>query len=381
MALRDSNNNLWHLKIEKFIDGWYFTDGWVKFVEDNKLQRGDVLFYQSSSKGVLNFKVMSSSGSEDVRIEPRNAKTTKLRPVKVEVKTEDDIDEKPPKKRDMEKVLDVGEAGTSTCGVKKKKKQDFYGEEIFKPGGMRLPLNPFFVVDVRERRANEMYFPKDVIRDHNIKLPNTLLLMDPKGRTFETTRRPWKDGRVNYCGGWKAIYRANMLNVGDKLICEFIGNGRGVGDIHLKTTEMRVHMCCAGCESKIKKALHKVKGVEEVDIDMSLQKVTASGWADQKKVLKSVRKTGRRAELWQFPYNPEMRNHNFTGHHDHNGSNYGGPSSFYASQTSGSSYNYYKHGYNNHDHARMHHSASSTIFGGRTGDAFSEENPRGCSIM
>ncbi|XP_042064211.1 heavy metal-associated isoprenylated plant protein 28-like [Salvia splendens] len=149
----------------------------------------------------------------------------------------------------------------------------------------------------------------------------------------------------------------------------------------MTTTEMRVRMCCAGCESKIKKALHKVKGVEEVDIDMSLQKVTASGWADQKKVLKSVRKTGRRAELWQFPYNPEMRNHNFTGHHDHNGTNYGGPSSFYASQTSGSSYNYYKHGYNNHDHTRMHHSASSTIFGGRTGDTFSDENPRGCSIM
>ncbi|XP_047948032.1 heavy metal-associated isoprenylated plant protein 28-like [Salvia hispanica] len=122
----------------------------------------------------------------------------------------------------------------------------------------------------------------------------------------------------------------------------------------MTTIEMRVYMCCAGCENKIKKALHKVKGVEEVDIDMSLQKVTASGWADQKKVLKSVRKTGRRAELWQFPYNPEMRNHNFTGHHDHNGSNYGDPSSFYASQTSGSSYNYYKHGYNNHDHTRMH---------------------------
>ncbi|KAG6420701.1 hypothetical protein SASPL_117238 [Salvia splendens] len=189
---------------------------------------------------VLDFKVMSSSGSKDVRIEHLNVKTTKLPTVKVEVKTEgveagDDIAEKPPKKRDTEKVVDVGVAGTSTCGVRKKK-QDFYGEEIFKPGGMRPPLNPFFVVDVRERRANEMYFPKDVIRNHKIQLPYTLLLVDPKGRRFETKRRPWKDGRVNYCGGWKAIYRANMLNVGDKLICEFIGNGRGRGDVHLKVS-------------------------------------------------------------------------------------------------------------------------------------------------
>ncbi|XP_057796250.1 heavy metal-associated isoprenylated plant protein 28 [Salvia miltiorrhiza] len=139
----------------------------------------------------------------------------------------------------------------------------------------------------------------------------------------------------------------------------------------MTTTEMRVHMCCAGCESKIKKALHKVKGVDEVDIDMGLQKVTATGWADQKKVLKSVRKTGRRAELWQFPYNPEMRNHNVTGHHDHNQQNYGGP-------TPGSSYNYYKHGY---DHHAYTYAGSSTIFGTRTGDTFSDENPRACSIM
>lgn len=106
---------------------------------------------------------------------------------------------------------------------------------------------------------------------------------------------------------------------------------------------------------------------------MGLQKVTVTGWADQKKVLKIVRRTGRRAELWQFPYNPEMRNHNFTGDHHHN---YGGPSTYYATQPSVSSYNYYKHGYDNHGY-----SGNSTIFGSRTGDAFSDENPRGCSIM
>lgn len=122
--------------------------------------------------------------------------------------------------------------------------------------------------------------------------------------------------------------------------------------------------------------------MDEVDIDMGLQKVTVTGWADQKKVLKTVRKTGRRAELWQFPFNPEMRNNNFTGDHRHSHQNYGGPSTYYSSQPSGSSYNYYKHGYDNHGDNRMHYySGSSTVFGTRTGDAFSDENPRGCSVM
>ncbi|GFS45576.1 heavy metal transport/detoxification superfamily protein [Actinidia rufa] len=73
---------------------------------------------------------------------------------------------------------------------------------------------------------------------------------------------------------------------------------------------MRVHMDCAGCESKIRKALQKLKGVDDVDINMGMQKVTVTGWADQKK--------------------------------DHHG---GGPATHHFAPQPSSSYNYYKHGY------------------------------------
>ncbi|KAL0301437.1 UNVERIFIED_CONTAM: Heavy metal-associated isoprenylated plant protein 28 [Sesamum radiatum] len=142
-------------------------------------------------------------------------------------------------------------------------------------------------------------------------------------------------------------------------------------------------MDCPGCESKIKQALHNVKGVDEVDIDMGLQKVTVTGWADQKKVLKTVRKTGRRAELWQFPYNPETRSRNFTGHHYHYQNNYGGPSTYYAAQPAASCYNYYKHGYDSHVGAPTYYAGAgnSAVYGNRMGDTFSDENPNACSIM
>ncbi|XP_022888431.1 heavy metal-associated isoprenylated plant protein 28 [Olea europaea var. sylvestris] len=147
--------------------------------------------------------------------------------------------------------------------------------------------------------------------------------------------------------------------------------------------EMRVHMDCAGCENKIKKALQKVKGVDDIDIDMGMQKVTVTGYADQKKVLRTVRKTGRRAEVWQFPYIPELRNSNYAGNYNYQ-QHYGGPSTYYASQPSSSCYNYYKHGYNNHNYVPSYGGGSqghSTVFGNRTGDTFSDENPHGCSIM
>ncbi|KAE8662130.1 UPF0329 protein [Hibiscus syriacus] len=67
---------------------------------------------------------------------------------------------------------------------------------------------------------------------------------------------------------------------------------------------------CEGRASKLKKALSKLKGVErtidnnnpfgveEVEVEMEIQKVTVRGYAlEEKKVLKAV----KREEAWPFP--------------------------------------------------------------------------------
>ncbi|XP_043701348.1 heavy metal-associated isoprenylated plant protein 28-like isoform X2 [Telopea speciosissima] len=149
------------------------------------------------------------------------------------------------------------------------------------------------------------------------------------------------------------------------------------------TTEMKVHMDCAGCESKIRKALKKLEGVDEVDVDMGLQKVTVTGWAEQKKVLKTVRKTGRRAELWPFPYNPEYQTQQYYYSHQLHQHQSHQPVTYYSSTTPqpSSSYNYYKHGYNDPGYGYYHGPAHSSIFDERAGAMFSDENPNACSIM
>ncbi|KAF8391231.1 hypothetical protein HHK36_023533 [Tetracentron sinense] len=146
--------------------------------------------------------------------------------------------------------------------------------------------------------------------------------------------------------------------------------------------EMRVHMDCGGCESRIKKALQKLDGVDDIDIDMAMQKVTVTGWADQKKVLKTVRKTGRRTELWPYPYNPEYHNYTHHYYHQYQNQNQSHPFTYYSSQPS-SSYNYYKHGYDghDHDHGYYHQPEHSTNFDERASAMFSDENPNACSIM
>lgn len=134
-------------------------------------------------------------------------------------------------------------------------------------------------------------------------------------------------------------------------------------------------------------------GVDDVDIDMETQKVTVMGWADQKKVLKTVRKTGRRAELWPYPYNPEY--HNYYYQHQQQQQNYfyrnpvevaaaAGVSyqqRAYQRLPSTSSYNYRKHGYTADDYGYYQPSPYSHIIDDRASAMFSDDNPNACSIM
>ncbi|XP_028756046.1 heavy metal-associated isoprenylated plant protein 28-like [Neltuma alba] len=159
--------------------------------------------------------------------------------------------------------------------------------------------------------------------------------------------------------------------------------------------EISVNIDCEGCERKIKKALQKLPGVDDVDTDMRMQKVTVMGWADQNKVLKAVRKTGKKAELWPYPYEPEY--HGFVRHYCNNNNNYSyeydnddddngrrrrrrrSVSNYHSSS---SSYNYYKHGYTNGDDFGYYQKPiGSIVVSEKAMSVFSDENPHACAIM
>lgn len=118
-------------------------------------------------------------------------------------------------------------------------------------------------------------------------------------------------------------------------------------------------------------------GVDSVEIDMPTQKVTVTGSIDQKKILKTVRRTGRRAVIWPYPFNSQVQTqHLYQQNHPALAqTNYMG-----FNENPSSSYNYYKHGY---DDSRFHygHNGHSVVTGEQTGDLFSDENPNACSVM
>ncbi|KAI3796791.1 hypothetical protein L1987_39476 [Smallanthus sonchifolius] len=142
---------------------------------------------------------------------------------------------------------------------------------------------------------------------------------------------------------------------------------------------MIVNMDCHGCERKIRKALQNIDGVESIEIDMNMQKVTVSGWVDQEKVLKKVRRTGKKAELWPFPNDPEMVG--FTQQYADMYSYHSDPATYFHEQHPViSKNNYYQQGYNN-EYGYLEMPYSSTGVSERVSNAFSDENVNACSMM
>lgn len=120
-------------------------------------------------------------------------------------------------------------------------------------------------------------------------------------------------------------------------------------------------------------------GIDDVDVDMVNQKITVLGWAtsDQKKILKTVRRTGRKAELWPYPYHSENQ-----FYYQYYQTQLPTVTNYHATGSGrSSSYNYYNHGYDGHLHGYHQPPPYSTLVDQQASSIFSDENPHACSIM
>ncbi|KAL0913164.1 hypothetical protein M5K25_016603 [Dendrobium thyrsiflorum] len=143
-----------------------------------------------------------------------------------------------------------------------------------------------------------------------------------------------------------------------------MGKGRG-RQLSLQIVELKVRMCCEGCERVVKHALHKLRGVDSVEVNLALGKVTVTGYIDRNKVLKQVRRSGKKVEFWPNPDLPLF----FT-----NSTNY-----FYDEKSYRESYNYWRHGYSSSD---KHGNIPINLRGeDQVSNMFNDDNVHACSIM
>lgn len=103
-----------------------------------------------------------------------------------------------------------------------------------------------------------------------------------------------------------------------------------------------------------------------MEVELEMEKVTVIGYVDRNKVLKVVRRAGKRAEFWPYP-NPPLY---FTSEHH-----------YFKDTTSDykQSYNYYRHGYNLADrHGSLHvtHRGDDKV-----SNLFNDDNVNACCLM
>ncbi|PON97684.1 Heavy metal-associated domain containing protein [Trema orientale] len=136
--------------------------------------------------------------------------------------------------------------------------------------------------------------------------------------------------------------------------------------LSLQTVDLKVRMCCTGCERVVKSAILKLRGIDSVEVNLDLEKVTVVGYVDRNKVLKAVRRAGKRAEFWPYPDPPLY----FTSTSD------------YFKDTTNEfkeSYNYYRHGYNigeKHGTIPVTHRGDDKV-----SNMFNDDNVNACCLM
>ncbi|KAJ9549713.1 hypothetical protein OSB04_022256 [Centaurea solstitialis] len=164
---------------------------------------------------------------------------------------------------------------------------------------------------------------------------------------------------ISYCFNYQANYNTGVEHHKRNM-------PKGRRPLSLQTIELQVRMCCTGCERVVRSAIHKLRGVDSVEVDLELEKVTVIGYVDRNKVLKAVRRAGKRAEFWPYP-NPPLY---FTS------------STNYFKDTTNEykeSYNYYRHGYNlGEKHGNIHVSQRGDD---KVSNMFNDDNVNACCVM
>ncbi|KAG0458846.1 hypothetical protein HPP92_021974 [Vanilla planifolia] len=98
-------------------------------------------------------------------------------------------------------------------------------------------------------------------------------------------------------------------------------------------------MCCEGLRKVVKHALHKLRGVDSVEVNLPLEKVTVTGYVDRNKVLKGSPAQRKKGGILAQP----------------------GPALYFTTTTNyfqdeeafRESYNYWRHGYNGDRHGNL----------------------------
>lgn len=317
--LRDKHGNLWPLKVVKISNEHFFEEGWVKFIADTGLSRGDSLVFQYDGGNIFDFKLLGPNGCEkeyaatcSIKIKEEREEKEKevsenadkevkedeieveevgeedfdsdvveigeedFKSAVMEVEEEDDEDDdsftmdeysdeeleeeenddsdenyEPEEDIRIQMNASKKEAETSGVGVHAKRvvtstrgndgkavvrtvagRKNTDAGELEKISkdlsrlGLLPSVAPYFISSQRTRNRNELHIPPNLIRDHDLNIPEKMIIRAEDGTEFISRITTWGDGRKIVTDGWRAFCRWYYVKKDEKCCCVFMPDNK-----------------------------------------------------------------------------------------------------------------------------------------------------------
>nr|GLL46559.1 B3 domain-containing protein At5g60130-like isoform X2 [Ipomoea trifida] len=242
VLLRNREKKIWEIESSKIGDAMFFGNGWEKVVKDNCVLNGDQLFFIYNSCGALfDFFVVDPFGCEKIGVEGEHARVVEFIRngsgdkshdvfvleadicciVKKHVKKEQDID------TNMVITEEDDNCNNDDHDALSHEKKRYNNHDSSNSRRYIQPENAYFVTKMRRKRRHNLYIPKEVIMDYNLRLPPSVTLRDMGGREWTSHVRVWRDGRTWLSGGWRDLCDTNLVGNKDRCICEFLPHQMG----------------------------------------------------------------------------------------------------------------------------------------------------------
>ncbi|ONK64860.1 uncharacterized protein A4U43_C07F30730 [Asparagus officinalis] len=223
-VLRNSMGRKWEIKVGIVDDQVLLQDGWGRFISDNSINSGDFLVFFYDGDMGFDVKIYGATccekreGSEvKIEAESEEGSIDKSSTMKASRKKERESRRSRPKKRNMcFKIL----RGVKAC------------EKALEAACAFKSSHPHFVTTCRRSPSLGMRIPAELAKIYNLKVKNSIVLVDPRGTSWSVKISTWGSGRQCLTSGWNSLYKKNRLKEGDACVFEFV-HGGAVVNVHI----------------------------------------------------------------------------------------------------------------------------------------------------
>ncbi|EYU40140.1 hypothetical protein MIMGU_mgv1a026121mg, partial [Erythranthe guttata] len=251
-------------KVGQHRDKFYLRDGWEKFVEDNSIEGGDVIFFEYFGNGVFETKIHDSTACEKKRLGARKSSFKQQKKVPNDTyaleweNTRDEVAEEIPTNdyaphRKDDYSSDEREKATRTRRV-----SDLYRGEAFQSGFVQP--KPHFARKISSKRKRQLRLPSAFTLSVQGALPERVFFQDRYENTWQVKVEKVRS-KLYFGDGWTDFVEDNGIRVGHIVFFEYSGNGLFKTKIHDSTACKKKRFGACKAEKHRKKALYIPKEV------------------------------------------------------------------------------------------------------------------------